>query len=517
MTIRRMVFLVPLIMLLSAVPSFAVCSGSGLAFSCPAGATPSDVNGAINSSSDGAVITFANGSYNWPNGGAIQLSNSKGTTLICATVGGCTVNGSGTAIGMGQILGTNNHQYRVSGFNFSNSNGYIIWFGTSVPANGKLTNVRIDHNTVNTATATLVFLGDNAGMTVNYGVIDHNVMNCSQSCSLMMEIAGRPYSPPDPSPMGTANNLFVEDNTINIATMTNNGSGCSDSWGGAQIVWRHNTSTNCPVDTHGATHAGGPQNWEVYSNSIRMNSGASGSGLENGYRNFHHQGSGELLFFNNTFTPASGASKSSTPAVVEDYRAFPNSVDGGAPPCDGTVTSTFSDGFGDGNRSPTTTNRGYPCWHQAGRTFGPNGGTYKPMYTWNNRWSDGTKLDLELDDFGGGWFSSHMQDDRELYTSVSVNSQTSPSSPFNGTTGMGFGTLANRPATCTTSSEPGAGVGYFATDQGPQGTLYTCSAANTWTAYYTPYTYPHPLVSGGGGGGGGTPVNPPTGLGATVQ
>lgn len=65
---------------------------------------------------------------------------------------------------------------------------------------------------------------------------------------------------------------------------------------------------------------------------------------------------------------------------------------------------------------------------------------------------------------------------------------------------MGFGTLARRPTTCPTNPENAfgmgvAGVGYFATDSGPQGTLYTCSA-NTWTVYYTPYTYPHPLVGG---------------------
>ena len=27
-------------------------------------------------------------------------------------------------------------------------------------------------------------------------------------------------------------------------------------------------------------------------------------------------------------------------------------------------------------------------------------------------------------------------------------------------------------------------------------TLYKCTSTNTWTAYYTPYTYPHPLISG---------------------
>ena len=74
---------------------------------------------------------------------------------------------------------------------------------------------------------------------------------------------------------------------------------------------------------------------------------------------------------------------------------------------------------------------------------------------------------------------------------------------FNGTTGIGVGTLASRPTTCTT------GVGYWATTQSPSsiddanvganpitplsGTLYKCVAPNTWTAFYTPYTYPHPF------------------------
>jgi hypothetical protein len=75
---------------------------------------------------------------------------------------------------------------------------------------------------------------------------------------------------------------------------------------------------------------------------------------------------------------------------------------------------------------------------------------------------------------------------------------------FNGTQGVGCGTLAARPSTCTT------GVAYWATDQSClnlagqtgayatspiSGTLYKCTAPNTWTAYYTPYAYPHPLRS----------------------
>jgi hypothetical protein len=89
---------------------------------------------------------------------------------------------------------------------------------------------------------------------------------------------------------------------------------------------------------------------------------------------------------------------------------------------------------------------------------------------------------------------------RDYYTDDSngtPHAQTSPTSPFNGTSGVGLGTLSNRPTTCT------KGVGYWATDQGSwntsgngfgQGQLFVCTATNTWTLHYTPYTYPHPLT-----------------------
>jgi hypothetical protein len=111
---------------------------------------------------------------------------------------------------------------------------------------------------------------------------------------------------------------------------------------------------------------------------------------------------------------------------------------------------------------------------------------------------------------------------RDWYTDNSngtPHAQTSPTSPFNGTSGVGYGTLANRPPTCTPN------VGYFATDQGSwnnggsggQGVLYTCASTNNWTVHYTPYTYPHPLTQGTGTGTGNTGPAPPTSLAAIAR
>ena len=79
---------------------------------------------------------------------------------------------------------------------------------------------------------------------------------------------------------------------------------------------------------------------------------------------------------------------------------------------------------------------------------------------------------------------------------------------YDGTSGVGKGVLASRPATCT------EGTAYWATDQGDwnsegnDGVLYICGSSN-WTdaTTYEPYDYPHPLR--------GETVSEPTAKGTT--
>ncbi len=104
----------------------------------------------------------------------------------------------------------------------------------------------------------------------------------------------------------------------------------------------------------------------------------------------------------------------------------------------------------------------------------------EPAYFWNNRLNGA---------LAGASTEYNIVENLDFYNETS---------PFDGTTGVGVGTLADRPKTCT------QGAAYWATDQGewdsthpgPDGQLYVASAKNTWTLHYIPFTYPHPLATG---------------------
>ena len=130
-----------------------------------------------------------------------------------------------------------------------------------------------------------------------------------------------------------------------------------------------------------------------------------------------------------------------------------------------------------------------------------------PNYVFNNTnsYSGGVCVSVGSSD------TNLIEDNRDYYQQFGSGCE---SGTFNGNAGVGQGLYSAIPSTCTAG--PGGntpGVGYWATDQN---TLYVCNPTNTWTPYYTPYIYPHPLTVGVVTPPTPTP-NPPTDLTAVTR
>jgi hypothetical protein len=297
---------------------------------------------------------------------------------------------------------------------------------------------------------------------------------------------------------GTDDFFYIEDSTL---SGNNDLGAANDCDSGGKFVARYNTISLVMLQTHplgGGNRIRGCRAWEIYGNTF-----TGGSNSQQGM----WASSGTGIKWGNTTTgykydlkALSMRSDNSTYSQT----ATPN----GWGYCGTAFNSTGSNW--DENQSAST---GYACMDMPGRGVGdlisgefpnitnstrgcissqacawPRQAT-EPIYEWNNAWS--------CPACGGAKFANQhpsvLNANRDYFLETGS---------FTGATGVGVGTRASRPATCTT------GVAYWSTDQGGNwssaggandGTLDKCTATNTWTnGFYTPYTYPHPLRSGGG-------------------
>ena len=386
--------------------------------------------------------------------------------------------------------------------------------------------IRIDHchfNATSTSNYKIVRIG--AGV---FGLMDHCILDLTGTNAVYL-YNGRSSLPTDyegnlewtiPTNFGSQDYFYIEDNIVN----GNVPSGAystriTDGFSGAKVVIRFNTVSQATLcEAHATGHSPddrGTRSQEVYGNS------ATSSLAKDPNFTAVDFSSGTALAWGNSWNQVYQKYIYHFNVTRKDnttYTISPVPTGWGYAGTQFNGTGSVWDG---GTALGSDTVLGYPCLDQPGRGAGdmilgdhPNKlnqatGTrfwphqaQEPIYVWNN---SGTIVPGWGGSTIGNDSGGRVVADRDYYASAS-GVQTSPTSPFNGTSGTGWGTLANRPTTCTT------GVAYWATDQGnwntsssnpygvqqngADGVLYKATATNTWTLYYTPYTYPHPLNSG---------------------
>jgi hypothetical protein len=503
-------------------------------------------------------LTVPSGSTKLTIQGSTTISTSCGTpptysTACTATdntviVDNCTSCGSGP---LWQIItGAASSYLRITGLTVKGGSGGPEYNGMLALA-GYSQNVRVDHNHFNSAayspansSAELVFSG------WLYGVADHNVFDSSTNSEgganngigvTMGNYGNSSLGQGDGSwaaatNFGTGNFIFMENNTINYGYAND----CGD---GGRYVFRYNYLTGV-IESQSHPTGGGGRTRGCRATEVYGNVFASGTTQCNGPSNscqafMRLSGGASLLWGNSEVT--SGSYQNGL--LFEEMR---NGLSYGqtATPDGWGYCGTNYDGTGSNWDQKSNTATGYSCLDQGARGQGDlliggftadgtgsnnvenqNTGclsssacayprqAWEPVYEWLDKLAN-----TPVSAYNGSPSSvPYFVQNVDYFQNSNPGSGTNCTG-FTGATGVGCGLLSARPSSCTAGPAATSpyqsyvpGVGYWATDTN---TLYVCSATNTWTAYYTPYTYPHPLVQGQTSG---NPPAAPTNLAATVN
>jgi hypothetical protein len=462
MTQLKLILIVVLYVLAQTSSLWAACTGSSPSWSSTLDYT--SVSECVSNANHGDTITVASGTETWSS----TLTITKDISLIGGGIGVSIVNSA--RIYYNPSTWDNTYGLRISGFTFNGLTTAPIFSAapttpTSIGSHKK-TKFRMDHcRLVNTATTS-------AGPLINrplnvFGVID----NCEFSAG-MYAFRAAGYNVYDGwvwqywayypgmqanTEFGHGDNLYVEDSTFEF---TGSEDVFQTSQESARWAFRYNTFTfNNATFPNSECHGNWSDGYDYSANSVvgvEMY-GNEIIGTASGGEFFDQRGGQAMIFYNSWNAGASAG-------VIRAREECADSHDTPTVNAITNQTQKVGNTYVFGNKQNYTTG-----WYGTASTACAIG------------CCDGSAVQANVDFWtDGDWVAA--------------------------SSGTGCGTLANRPATCTT------GVGYWvpsdptaasctnltnhvgANASSPiSGTLYKCTATNTWTSFYTPYTYPHPL------------------------
>jgi len=466
-----------------------------------------DVSAAIASAQSGDTVMIPVGHCTWSSG----LTITKGIYLLGAgdnaTKITCTSSGNYVITYQPSNL-SGNHPFRVSGFTFDmadQSNGIKLNVAHSSDLTIQ-TNIRIDHNTFVNTQGQAIW---NNGMR---GVIDNNLFSdivYPIRNPLSYRNGGEWWDNWEGIIFGSAgNNMYFEDNIFTGVTAI------MDCQYANRFAFRYNTvivtgKAYPLLDMHGNQGEGQMYacfGGEIYGNDITMPEG-----------HLLDQRAGKAVVFFNQVNGTSLGIK-----VREEYADERN-------PSINPQPQHVSESYYWNNRTGSRLLGGYePMSDIRSATGGGVNYLEDAHANFPPEYGKPARYGLEIVGGRGAGQQRLIMDAQPTRLTVVTNWEINPDATsqyrvvsdccnviaedsefynhnpdFNGSAGVGCGKLANRPATCT------PGVGYWATEQSCtgigdanvgdhpatpiSGTLYQCTSPNTWTAYYTPLAYPHPL------------------------